>query len=227
MLYLVCKVHKFPLYDHASQCSQIICAFVYYYLFCYEVQNSKFCMNSPTFSVQFSSGFQGKPFNITVIQAYAPTSNAEEAEVEWFYEDLQDLLELTPQLAKCWQRLIKALYHRPNKICELWHRIIVYCKSTHVINNVLGLILILILIKLKFYCRQSGQFLILYIHMEIQKFYLVYLKVIPVSHNSCQQWQEHFLLLFDLIKMLNNFKGQKNKFCSILIMIIQWNSDSM
>ena len=41
--------------------------------------------------------FKGKPFNITVIQAYAPTSNAEEAEVEWFYEDLQDLLELTPQ----------------------------------------------------------------------------------------------------------------------------------
>ena len=39
--------------------------------------------------------FQGKPFNITVVQAYAPTSNAEEAEVEWFYEDLQDLLELT------------------------------------------------------------------------------------------------------------------------------------
>ena len=41
--------------------------------------------------------FQGKPFNIMVIQAYAPTSNAEEAEVEWFYEDLQDLLELTPR----------------------------------------------------------------------------------------------------------------------------------
>ena len=41
--------------------------------------------------------FQGKPFNIMVIQAYAPTSNAQEAEVEWFYEDLQDLLELTPQ----------------------------------------------------------------------------------------------------------------------------------
>ena len=41
--------------------------------------------------------FQGKPFNITVIQAYAPTSNAEEAEVEWFYEDLQDLLEITPK----------------------------------------------------------------------------------------------------------------------------------
>ena len=41
--------------------------------------------------------FQGKPFNITVIQVCAPTSNAEEAEVERFYEDLQDLLELTPQ----------------------------------------------------------------------------------------------------------------------------------
>ena len=40
--------------------------------------------------------FWGKPFNITVIQVYAPTSNAEEAEVEWVYEDLQDLLELTP-----------------------------------------------------------------------------------------------------------------------------------
>ena len=39
--------------------------------------------------------FQGKPFNITVIKVYAPTSNAEEAEVEWFYEDLHDLLELT------------------------------------------------------------------------------------------------------------------------------------
>ena len=41
--------------------------------------------------------FQGKPFNITVIQVYAPTSNVEEAEVERFYEDLQDLLELTPK----------------------------------------------------------------------------------------------------------------------------------
>ena len=41
--------------------------------------------------------FQGKSFNITVIQVYAPTRNAEEAEVEWFYEDLQDRLELTPK----------------------------------------------------------------------------------------------------------------------------------
>ena len=44
-----------------------------------------------------SLGFQGKPFNITVIQVSAPTSNAEEAEVEWFYENLQDLLEPTAQ----------------------------------------------------------------------------------------------------------------------------------
>ena len=48
--------------------------------------------NDRTISVHF----QGNPFNITVIQVYALTSNAEEAEVEWFYEDLQDLLELTP-----------------------------------------------------------------------------------------------------------------------------------
>ena len=41
--------------------------------------------------------FQGKPFNITVTQGYAPTSKTEEAEVEWFYENLQDLLELTPK----------------------------------------------------------------------------------------------------------------------------------
>ena len=48
--------------------------------------------NNRTISVRF----QGKPFNIMVIQTYAPTSNAEEAEVERFYQDLQDLLELTP-----------------------------------------------------------------------------------------------------------------------------------
>ena len=44
-----------------------------------------------------SCRFQGKPFNITVIQAYAPTSNAEEDEVEWFYDDPQGLLEITPK----------------------------------------------------------------------------------------------------------------------------------
>ena len=41
--------------------------------------------------------FQGKPFNITVIEVYAPTTNAKEAKVEWFYDDLQDLSELTPK----------------------------------------------------------------------------------------------------------------------------------
>ena len=41
--------------------------------------------------------FQGEPFNIRVIQVYSPTTNAKEAEVDWFYEDLQDLLELTPK----------------------------------------------------------------------------------------------------------------------------------
>ena len=41
--------------------------------------------------------FQGKPFSVTVIQVYVPTSNVEEAEVEWLYDDLQDLLELTPK----------------------------------------------------------------------------------------------------------------------------------
>ena len=46
---------------------------------------------------EWSVHFQGKPFNITVIQAYAPTSNTEEAEVERFYEDLQQLSELTPK----------------------------------------------------------------------------------------------------------------------------------
>ena len=45
-----------------------------------------------------SVSFQGKPFNNTVIQVYAPTSNADEAEAESFYEDLQDLLELTPKI---------------------------------------------------------------------------------------------------------------------------------
>ena len=52
---------------------------------------------NPQNNRMISVHFQGKPFNITVIQVYAPTSNAEEAEVERFYEDLQDLLELTSQ----------------------------------------------------------------------------------------------------------------------------------
>ena len=58
--------------------------------------------------------FQGKPFNITVFQVYAPTSNVEEAEFEWFYEDLQDLLELTTK--------------KPQKRCSFHHRGL-ECKS--------------------------------------------------------------------------------------------------
>ena len=60
------------------------------------VQNAVFGCNLKN-ERMISVRFQGKPFNITVIQVYAPTSNAEEAEVEWVYEDLQDLLELTPK----------------------------------------------------------------------------------------------------------------------------------
>ena len=60
------------------------------------VQNSVFGCNLKN-DRMISVCFQGKPINITVIQVYAPTSNAEEAEFEWFYEDLQDLLELTPK----------------------------------------------------------------------------------------------------------------------------------
>ena len=60
------------------------------------VQNAVFGCNLKN-DRMISVHFQGKPFNITVIQVYAPASNAEEAEVEWFYEDLQDPLELTPK----------------------------------------------------------------------------------------------------------------------------------
>ena len=62
----------------------------------FEVQNAVLGCNLRNDRMIFVH-FQGKPFNITMIQAYAPTSNAEEAKVEWFYEDLQDLLELTPE----------------------------------------------------------------------------------------------------------------------------------
>ena len=62
--------------------------------------------------------FQGKPFNITVIQVYAPTSNAEEAEVEWFYEDLQDLLELTPP-KRC-PFHYRGLEHKTRKSRDTW-----------------------------------------------------------------------------------------------------------
>ena len=54
-------------------------------------------LNAISKTTRISVHFQGKPFNIAVIQVYTPTCNAEEAEVEQFYEDIQDLLELTPQ----------------------------------------------------------------------------------------------------------------------------------
>ena len=60
------------------------------------IQNAVLGCN-PKNDRMISVHFQGKPFNIMVIQTYAPTSNAKEAEVAWFYEDLQDLLELTPK----------------------------------------------------------------------------------------------------------------------------------
>ena len=61
-----------------------------------KVQNAVFVCDLKNDRIIFVC-FQGKPFNITIIQVYAPTSNTEEAEAEQFYEDLQDLLELTPQ----------------------------------------------------------------------------------------------------------------------------------
>ena len=60
--------------------------------------------------------FQGKPFNITVIQAYAPTTNVEEAEVERFYDDLQDLLELTPKK----DPFIRGLEYKRKKSRDTW-----------------------------------------------------------------------------------------------------------
>ena len=69
--------------------------------------------------------FQGKPFNIMVIQAYAPTSNAEETEVEWFYEDLQDLLELTPKedvlfIIADWNAKVGS-QETPGVTVQIWH----------------------------------------------------------------------------------------------------------
>ena len=62
--------------------------------------------------------FQGKPFNITVIQVYAPTNNAKEAEVEQFYEDLQDLLELTPKIDVLF--IIRGLEYKSRKSRDTW-----------------------------------------------------------------------------------------------------------
>ena len=63
----------------------------------FEVYSQTLSILHITISYSFPVRFQGKPFNIMVIQVYAPTSNAEEAEVEQIYEDLQDLIQLTPK----------------------------------------------------------------------------------------------------------------------------------
>ena len=68
---------------------------------------------------QWSLHFQGKILNITVIQVYAPTSNDEEAEVKWFYEDLQDLLELT--LKKRCPFHYRGLEHKSRKSRKTWN----------------------------------------------------------------------------------------------------------
>ena len=62
--------------------------------------------------------FQGKPFNITVIQVYAPITNAAEVKVEWFYEDLQDLLELTPEKDVLF--IIRGLECKSRKSRDTW-----------------------------------------------------------------------------------------------------------
>ena len=84
---------------------------------------------------------QGKPFNITVIQVYAPTSNAEEAEVEWFYEDLQDFIELTPKkdvlfIIGDWNAKVgsQETHGVTGKFClgmqnETWQRLIEFCQE--------------------------------------------------------------------------------------------------
>ena len=70
--------------------------------------------------------FQGKPFNITVIQVYAPTSNVEEVEVEWIYKDLQDLLELTPMELKA-----KEKFMSPESNTEFSQPCLTYLSITH------------------------------------------------------------------------------------------------
>ena len=64
--------------------------------------------------------FQGKPFNITVIQAFAPTRNAEEAEVEWLYEDLQDLLKLKKRKKLMWISRQEFITTVTQDISQLW-----------------------------------------------------------------------------------------------------------
>ena len=74
--------------------------------------------------------FQGKPFNIRVIQVYAPTTNAEEAEVEQFYDDLKDLLELTPKKKKKSHFHHRGLKCKSRKSKDTWNNRQVWLWST-------------------------------------------------------------------------------------------------
>ena len=82
--------------------------------------------------------FQGKPFNITVIQVYVPIPNAKEAEAEWFYEDLQDLLELTPKkdvlfIIGDWTQSKKSRNTWSNRQIWLWSRELSKAKANRVL----------------------------------------------------------------------------------------------
>ena len=108
----------------------------------FQVQNAVLGCNLKN-DRMISVRFQGKPFNITVIQAYAPTSNTEEAEVEWFYEDLQDLLELIHKKdvlfilgdwnAKVGSQETPGVTGKfgPGMRNEAGQRLIEFCKRTH------------------------------------------------------------------------------------------------
>ena len=93
------KQKQYPAVDMTGDRSKVQCCKEQYCIGTWNVRSMRNAVlgcnlkNDRMISVRF----QGKPFTLTVIQVYAPTSNAEEAEIEWFYEDLQDLLELTPK----------------------------------------------------------------------------------------------------------------------------------
>ena len=77
--------------------------------------------------MQYLSSFPGKPFNITVIQVYAPNTNAKEAEVEWFYGDLENLLELTPKRCPFHHR---GLEYKRRKSRDTWNNRQVWPSNT-------------------------------------------------------------------------------------------------
>ena len=98
MLYSVCvsSLKFMAPFESVAWCFSLVFKFLGH-LFCPKVSIISCDSNYKCLDLLISVRLQGKSFNITVIQVYAPTSNDEEAEVERFYEDLQDLLELTPK----------------------------------------------------------------------------------------------------------------------------------